>query len=70
MAKIDRMVIQWIVNGCCAKIDEVLGGFNLKVFLTHRTGKNRQKPAKTGNKNTITNSKLKDLILMVMSSFN
>jgi hypothetical protein len=27
-------------------------------------------PAKTGNKNTITNSKLKDLILMVISSFD
>jgi hypothetical protein len=42
MAKVDGMVIQWIVLSYRAQIDHVFGGLYLEVLFAYRTGNNRK----------------------------
>jgi hypothetical protein len=42
VAKVDGLVIQWIVRGYRTQIDYVFGGLHLEVLLAHRTRNNRQ----------------------------
>jgi hypothetical protein len=56
-------VIQGIVGGCRAQIDQIFGSLDLEVLLAHR-------PARPGTKNTMISSKIIVLCLMVMSSFD